>query len=158
WVSGYHEKWFDDVLVLGSQGLEQRFVEQIYPFDLSELSNYDGRFILGHDAEVYQRNVNESFEVADGIMDAAIRAEVSRMVPGDTQRNLSIDTRKERISFKHILLPLWIAAYVYNRKVYRFMVNGQTGKISGKKPISAWKVALLILLLLAILAVIMRFT
>jgi predicted RNA-binding Zn-ribbon protein involved in translation (DUF1610 family) len=152
WVSGYHDRSFDDVLVVGSSGLEQRFSEQIFPFELQEIVNYDGQFILGHASEVYQRDVNAGFDVADGIMDTQIRADVTQQVPGDTHRNLQIETRKTDITFKHILLPIWIAAYLYNNKVYRFLVNGQTGKIAGKKPVSAWKVILLILFIAAIIA------
>ncbi|MFN8394798.1 MAG: hypothetical protein U0176_09025 [Bacteroidia bacterium] len=152
WVSGYHDKSFDDVLVLGSSGLEQNFVDDIFPFELKEVVNYDGKFILGMESEVYQKDVQQAFDVADGIMDDAIRGEVIRKVPGDTHRNLRIDTRKSAITFKHILLPIWIAAYMYNNKVYRFLVNGQTGKISGKKPVAAWKVIVLILVIIAIIA------
>jgi predicted RNA-binding Zn-ribbon protein involved in translation (DUF1610 family) len=150
YVSGYHERDFDDVLVVGSTGLEQKFSEQIFPYELNEIVNYDGRFILGHDSEVYQKDVKEGFGVAEGIMDTQIRAEITRQVPGDTQRNLHIQTQKSAITFKHILLPIWIAAYMYNNKVYRFLVNGQTGKISGKRPTAAWKVILLILIILGI--------
>ncbi len=152
WVSGYLDKSFDDVLVVGSSGLEQRFTEGIYPFEMKEIVNYDGRFILGHESEVYQKDVKEGYNVAEGIMDEAIRSDVTKQIPGDTQRGLSIETQRSNISFKHILLPLWIAAYTYNNKVYRFLVNGQTGKISGKKPVAAWKVILLILFIIGVIA------
>ena len=151
-VSGYFDKAFDDVLVVASSGLEQRFSEEIFPFDLDQIVNYDGQFILGHESEVYQRDLKAGFDVADGIMDTEIRAEITKKVPGDTHRNLQIDTRKSDITFKHILLPIWIAAYLYNNKVYRFLVNGRTGKISGKKPVAAWKVIMLILVIAAIIA------
>jgi predicted RNA-binding Zn-ribbon protein involved in translation (DUF1610 family) len=152
WVSGYLDKPFNDVLVLGSTGLTQNFVSGIFPFELGEMVNYDGQFILGHESEVYQKDVKEGFDVAEGIMDNEIRSQITSRVPGDTHRNLRINTQKTRITFKHILLPLWIAAYLYNNKVYRFMVNGQTGKIAGKKPVAIWKVVVLILVILAIIA------
>ncbi len=154
YVSGYLDKAFDDVLVVGSSGLEQRFSEEIFPFELTEIVNYDGRYILGHESEVYQKDVKAGYDVAEGIMDDAIRADVTRRIPGDTNRGLRIRTQRTNIMFKHILLPLWIAAYSYNSKVYRFLVNGQTGKISGKKPVAAWKVILLIVLILGVIAAI----
>ena len=152
WVSGYLDKSFDDVLVVGSSGLEQRFTEGIFPFEMNAIVNYDGKFILGHASEVYQKDVKVGYDVAEGIMDEAIRADVTQRIPGDTHRGLSISTQRSNISFKHILLPLWIAAYTYNSKVYRFLVNGQTGKISGKKLVAAWKVILLILFILGVIA------
>lgn len=159
WVrtGGYHQKAFDDVLVLGSTALEQRFTEKIFPYELNDLVNYDSRYILGHESEVYQKDVSQAFDVADSIMDAEIKAEVSKRVPGDTHRGLRISTRKSGITFKHILLPAWIAAYTYKDKVYRFLVNGQTGKINGKKPTSIGKVLLVILLAAAVIGTIIFF-
>lgn len=149
WVpsSGYYEQRFDDVLILGSHGLTQEFTQRIFPFEMEGVVNYDTRYMLGHESEVYQKDVKEGFEVADKIMDHTIRQQISSRVPGDTHRNLSIHTQKDHITFKHLLLPIWIAAYQYRKKVYRFLVNGQTGKISGKKPIAWWKVIALILFL-----------
>jgi hypothetical protein len=46
-------------------------------------------------------------------------------------------------TFKHVLMPVWISAYRYRDKVYRFLVNGQTGEASGESPLSWWKVLLL---------------
>lgn len=154
WVpaSGYYAHDFNDVLVLGSQGLTQNFVERIYPFELKDVVNYDSRYMLGHDSEVYQRDVHEGFDVASDIMDAEIRSAIVRRIPGDTYRNLHVNTRKSAITFKHILLPIWIAAYKYNGKLFQFLVNGQTGKISGKKPVSFWKVAMLVLVILGAIA------
>ncbi len=43
-------------------------------------------------------------------------------------------------TFKHILLPIWMAAYKYGGKSYRFVVNAQTGKVQGERPWSAWKI------------------
>lgn len=152
WVSGYHDKSFDDVLVLGSSGLEQNFVDDIFPFELQEVVNFDGRFILGHESEVYQRDVQAGYEVAEDIMDGIIETEITRRIPGDTHRGLRVSTQRSNITFKHLLLPIWIAAYTYNAKVYRFLVNGQTGKISGKKPVAVWKIVVLVLVILAAIA------
>jgi hypothetical protein len=74
----------------------------------------------------------------------------ARDVPGNTHRNLSVDNTFSALTFKHVLLPLWIAAYRYNNKVYRFLVNGQTGEVVGKAPWSIFKIALLVLALIAI--------
>ncbi len=145
-VSGYYEQYFNDVLVVGSHGLKQNEVEKISPFELNDVVNYDSRFILGHESEVYQKDVHEGYKVADDIMDDEIRSQCSRRVPGDTQRNLRINTRKSKVTFKHLLLPVWIAAYQFKGKTFRFIVNGQTGKVSGKKPTSWGKVIIAILI------------
>ena len=47
-----------------------------------------------------------------------------------------VDTDYSDETFKHILLPIWMAAYKYGGKSYRFMVNGQTGEVQGERPYS----------------------
>lgn len=148
WVpaNGYYEHFFDDVLVVGSNGLKQSMADAVAPFAMGEVVNYDPKFILGLQSEVYQKDIMQGFQVAEGKMNAAIRSACTRLIPGDTHRNLNVNTRKDRITFKHILLPLWIAAYKYKGKAFQFLVNGQSGKIVGKKPKSAIKIALAVLL------------
>ena len=158
-VNGYYEHDFDDVLVLGSHGLKQKEIDRIGPYDLEGVLNYDSRYILGHEAEVYQMDVQEGYKVADDIMDKMIYAQIGGRVPGDTHRNLRINTRKSGITFKHILLPLWIAAYQFKEKTYRFVVNGQSGKIWGKKPKSWTRIILTILIAAGIItALVLYFT
>jgi len=71
-------------------------------------------------------------------------------VPGDTHRHLSVDNTYSAVTFKHVLLPVWIAAYRYREKVYRFLFNGQTGEVVGKAPWSLYKIALFVLALAAV--------
>ena len=51
------------------------------------------------------------------------------------------------------MLPIWCSSFKYNSKVYQFVVNGQTGKVYGKTPVSAIKVILVILVIIVILAI-----
>ena len=48
------------------------------------------------------------------------------------------------------LLPIWMAAYKYNGKSYRFLVNGQTGEVQGERPWSIWKIAFAVIIVAAI--------
>ncbi|MDH5453557.1 MAG: primosomal protein N' (replication factor Y) - superfamily II helicase, partial [Paracoccaceae bacterium] len=54
--------------------------------------------------------------------------------------------------FKHILLPVWTAAYKFRGRSYRFVVNGQTGKVQGERPWSVLKIAIAVVLLIALIA------
>jgi predicted RNA-binding Zn-ribbon protein involved in translation (DUF1610 family) len=155
WTSGYLEHFFDDVLVVASKGLSQGVIDDINPFNLNDVVNYDSQYVLGWDCEVYQKDIKEGFKDADKIMDGQLYQLCASRIPGDTYRNLQVSTRKSALTFKHLLLPIWIAAYTYQSKIYQFVVNGQTGKISGDKPYSAWKIviAILVAILLIGLAV-----
>ena len=69
--------------------------------------------------------------------DGAVRG---RDIGGDTHRGLNVSNEFSDVTFKHVLLPIWIAAFRYKEKVYRFLVNGQTGEVVGYAPWSVWKI------------------
>ena len=82
-------------------------------------------------------------------MDARIRVLVCRDIGGDEQRIHSVKTQHDNVTFKHILLPVWISAYRYQNQVYRFLVNARTGEVQGERPYSWVKITLLVLAILA---------
>lgn len=45
-----------------------------------------------------------------------------------------------------MLLPVWMAAYKYRGKTYRFVVNGRTGRVQGERPYSAMKIAIAVVI------------
>ena len=65
-----------------------------------------------------------------------------------------MDTNFSDITYKYLLLPVWISHFKYKDKVYQFMVNGQTGQVAGKTPLSALRIVLAVLLVLAIIALV----
>jgi hypothetical protein len=76
-------------------------------------------------------------------------------VPGDTHRNLRLSPEFSARTFKHMLVPVWLLTYTYGSKPYQVVVNGFTGRIAGRYPLSAWKVALLVLAALVVVLVIL---
>ena len=63
-------------------------------------------------------------------------------IGGDHQRIQTLDTRHNDITFKHVLLPMWICSYRYKEKIYRFLVNARTGEVQGQRPWSWVKITL----------------
>ena len=84
--------------------------------------------------------------------DVAIRQDIRLDIGGDLQQITQMHAQLSRVTFKHILLPVWLAAYKYREKSYRFVVNGQTGKVQGERPYSAWKIAFAVLIALILIA------
>ena len=62
--------------------------------------------------------------------------------------------RYSAITFKHLLLPAWVAVYRYQEKTYQVLVNGRTARVTGYRPYSWWKIAGLAALVLLIAGVI----
>ncbi len=152
--NGQLSHFFDDVLVPSSEGLDNpKFQRILTSYRLDEVINFDPRLILGWKAEVYNLEVDAGYDVADKIIDARIRGMCISRLGGDTNRNLSIQTNKNNRTFKHIILPVWVAAYRYNNKSYQFIINGQTGRVGGEKPYSWIKIALFGCMIVAVIAI-----
>lgn len=151
-VSGRVQRSFDDVLVLASKSLPKRNTDALEPWDLSALVPYQPQFLAGFRAEAYAIGLEEGFEDARAQMDRMIERDVRTDIGGDQQQIRNIDTKLSEINFKHLLFPVWLAAYKYRGKTYQFVVNGQTGRVQGERPYSAWKIAAAVTLGLIILA------
>ncbi len=150
-ASGHVSNSFDDVLVCASSSLPEKLVNELEPWDLPELINYNDNFLAGFVTESYQTGLKEGFGKAKVRMEDRIRSSVRRDIGGDTQQITTLNTDYNDITFKHILLPLWISAYRYNNKVYRFTINARTGEVQGERPYSAIKIALLVIAIIGII-------
>jgi DNA-directed RNA polymerase subunit RPC12/RpoP len=145
-AAGRVARFFDDVLVLASRSLPKRFTDALAPWDLTALTPYAPEFVAGFRAEGYTVELDEGFAEARQIMDAQIERDIRFDIGGDRQRIHAVDTDVRDITFKHVLLPVWLAAYKYNGKTFRFVVNGQTGRVQGERPWSAWKITAAVIL------------
>lgn len=143
-TSGNYSRFFDDVLVNASKQIDSKLIGRIEPFALEELVGYKPEYLSGFFAEHYSVGLKDGWTTARKWIDDQIREGVIRKINADEVRNLHIRSCYEDIKYKHLLLPLWISSYTYKNKIYKFMINGQTGKVSGYSPVSPWKVLLAI--------------
>ncbi|MCA0042924.1 primosomal protein N' (replication factor Y) - superfamily II helicase [Celeribacter litoreus] len=140
-VSGHVRRAFDDVLVLASNALPVKYTRALEPWDLAGLEPYVPDYLAGYAAEAYTVALEDGFEHAQERMNAVITRDVKFDIGGDRQRIHDLRTQYSQVTYKHILLPVWFAAYKFRGKTYRFVVNGRTGQVQGERPYSAWKIA-----------------
>lgn len=152
-ASGTVTRFFDDVLVGASRSLPRTITDKLAPWDLQNLVAYDERYLSGFRSEAYQVGLDEGFDVAVSIMNRIIREDVARDIGGDLQRITQLDTRHADTRFKHLLLPMWSAAFRFRGKLYRFVVNARTGKVAGERPYSKIKIGIAIVAALLVLAI-----
>ncbi|MDR2390458.1 MAG: primosomal protein N' (replication factor Y) - superfamily II helicase [Planctomycetota bacterium] len=133
---------FDDVLVPASRSLPEDLQDSLEPWGLDNLKPFREEFLSGFVTETYRIGLKDGFADAKSRMRPAIEEAVRRDIGGDEQRIDSMDTRYSGVTFKHILLPVWLSAYSYGGTAYRFMINAQTGEAAGNRPWSFWKIAL----------------
>jgi predicted RNA-binding Zn-ribbon protein involved in translation (DUF1610 family) len=144
-ASGQVRNGFDDVLVLASDSLAKDKTDALEPWDLSNISPYQDEYLSGFKAESYHVTLESGFEYAKYKMDPVIRDTIRHDIGGDEQLIHQVSTQYSRITFKHILLPIWISAFRYHNKIYRFLVNGRTGEVQGERPWSWIKITLAVL-------------
>lgn len=149
---GARNDMYDDILVCASKGLPENLANTLRTFDTAALTPYEPSYLSGWKAEEYAVELNDGWKHAVSHIEGNQRSRCSSDVPGDTQRSLNVVNTFSDETFKHVLLPIWISAYRYNDKVFRFLVNGQTGEVTGKAPYSAFKIILFIVVLVGIIA------
>ena len=139
-ASGTVARDFDDVMAIATTALPVNLGEGLEPWDLSQLQPYKPDYLAGFQAEGYTVALADGNATAKQKMADVIVQDVRHDIGGDVQRIDTVATSYSDETFKHILLPIWIAAYKYNAKTYRFLVNGQTGEVQGERPYSVWKI------------------
>ena len=150
-ASGNVARQFDDALVMASTSLPERLGNGLTPWDLGALQAYSPDYLAGFQAEGYTVVLADGHAKARSQMENVIHDDVRRDIGGDEQRIDNVDTRFDNETFKHILLPVWMAAYKYGGKSYRFLVNGQTGEVQGERPYSWWKIGFAVVLVVVII-------
>ncbi len=149
-ASGKVARFFDDMLVMASKSLPKRLGNDLTTWDLAKLEPYSPDYLAGFQAEGYTVVLRDGHSEARERMEAIIEQDVRRDIGGDEQLISSVDTDWRGETFKHILLPIWTAAYKYSGKSYQFVVNGQTGEVQGERPYSWWKIGSVVLLVAAV--------
>ena len=153
-ASGVVDHVFDDEPVPGTQGLPMELLRQVEPFPTQEVVPYDTAFLAGHVVEHYKVVLIEAAEQSLRQMHATLERLCGAQVPGDTYRNLRIYPTFSGRTFKHVLVPIWLLTYTYGAKAFQVIVNGYTGTIAGKYPLSVWKVLFAILVVMVVILIV----
>ena len=155
-TNGRYEQFIDDELVCGTNQHETGMLRGVEPFNTTDNKVYKPEYVAGFAAEKYSIGLKDAWEMAKNSIKRELTDAVENKIRSehhaDHVRNVSLSTKFSNITYKYLLLPIWVANYKYNDKVYQFMVNGQTGKVSGKSPVSAIKVAITVVVSIAVLA------
>lgn len=151
-VSGSVSHFFDDVLICASASLPEKLVDPLAPWDLQCLAEFRPDYLSSFKTERYAVGLEEGFARARAVMDGHIHQLCLRDIGGDHQQLNSVSTRHASVTFKHLLLPIWLANYRYHDQLYRILINGRTGAVVGTRPYSWVKIVLLIVAILALVA------
>lgn len=124
-----------------SEKMDNELMDKLEPYNYLELKDFKIPYLSGYQAEKYEYDSNEMFPRVKQRVDNYIRGYSRNTIIGySTVAVTSQNTNIEELNADYVLLPVWILNYDYNGKKYTFAMNGQTGKVVGKVPISAFKV------------------
>ena len=158
-MEGYFEKLHENVLIMASAAGDKGTIDAL-PFDPSETVRFDNRYLGDWVVELYKTNETQAFDEAEKVLNAEIKNQAEYKIKGKAQREfrkLAFIAEKTCVTFRYVWLPVWMATYSYQGKHFHLMVNAQTGKVSGKRPLSLIKIivavvgTLIVLLILAFL-------
>jgi hypothetical protein len=154
-ASGQVSRSFQNVLIAATRAVNEARLNALQPWDLQALCPYEPAYLAGFKAQRYQVELPEGFEKAKQVMAAQIQEDVRHNIGGDEQRIDGVKTDHSNVTFRHLLLPVWIGAYRFQGKVYQVVVNARTGEVQGERPYSAGKIALLLVVIVIVLIVIL---
>lgn len=153
-LSGRHHFFHNGYLVSGSRGLPQPEAQRIMPFNLPALKRYEPYFLAGWLCEEYSVRREEALEISREEFERREKQNVAAFLPGDTHRGLKVTTQFSQINSDLCLLPVFVLSYRYRNKLYRFLINGQTGKCDGDKPLSTARILIVVGAVVLIIAVV----
>ncbi len=142
-LSGRCDGYVADLLVTASQGVANEELARIEPFDLRGLCRYAPALVAGWIAEEPTLTKDACFELARKEAMDLVSRRLERFMPGDESRELEFATKLQDEVVEPCLVPVWVAALRYNPKKppARVLVNGQSGKVFGRVPLSWRKIA-----------------
>jgi hypothetical protein len=128
---------FKDVPADGSKKMDDSLMEILEPYDYRELTDFSMSYLSGYLAEKYDMDQNDVYPRVSKIL----RNNMSTLLEDTIQgySHVTIQTANVEINnveATYVLLPVWMFTYQFKGKSYMFAMNGQTGKIAGRLPIS----------------------
>ena len=154
-VSGTLDMFFDDILISAGD-IEQSNLDKIGDCSKETLCVYEKKFLAGFTASHYTRDVKKCWNHAKKEMDARLRTAILNMYFCDVVDFLNVSTKHCDVTYKYLLLPIYRLNYNFKKKNYPVLVNGNSSKVTGKAPVSPFRVTIAVLLGIAFLAFILH--
>jgi hypothetical protein len=155
-LAGRHVGYVTDVIVSASGGLTNDELQRVEPYDMKQLRRFTPALVTGWIHEEYARSADDCRRLSRGEAVDDVGSRLRRFMPGDSYSDLAWRTSVDWESLDPILVPVWVFALRYrgDKPPLRVVINGQTGKVSGKVPLSWWKVTIGIVLAIAVIVTI----
>ncbi|MCB1035408.1 MAG: hypothetical protein KDD47_16410 [Acidobacteria bacterium] len=149
-ASGQFQRFFDDLVVAANRSLSRAYLAKLEPWPLEMTRPFTEELLAGYLAQTYEVGLEEAFPLAEREMEAWLRSEAARRIGGDRQRIHHLEKSFSALTYKHLLMPVWLMSYRYKGRPYQVLVNAASGEVFGERPYSVVKIVLLILAVLLV--------
>lgn len=125
-----------------SEKMNDELMDKLEPYPYDKLKEFKTPYLAGYLAEKYNYTDEELMGRAKEKIANYIESYISSTFAG--YNSVSYQTKKihtNKTNSHYVLLPVWMLNYDYKGKQYMFAMNGKTGKIVGKPPLSNKKMA-----------------
>ncbi|MEA4933298.1 MAG: hypothetical protein VB071_06915 [Lawsonibacter sp.] len=133
---------YSQIPVDASEKMDDQLMEKLEPYDYQNLKQFKIPYLTGFLAEKYNYDYQQLFQRVQSRAEDYVTNYINSTIFGyDSVTFLSKRIDIKNNNAEYALLPVWMFRCDYNRKEYSFAMNGQTGKIAGKLPLSRSKIA-----------------
>jgi hypothetical protein len=153
-VAGEVRHHFDNLSLYASNSLPDAQLPLLVPRDWKNLKPYSPDAAKDVPVQPCSLNPRSGFNKARDLMAGEIRKKVEKDIGGKEPKVSKVETRHVGVAMKLFLVPAYEGSYRFGGKDYKVLINGATGEVTGDYPVSAGKIIMLILIILAVIAAI----
>jgi hypothetical protein len=121
--------------------MDDSYMDAIEPFDYSQMKNFQTAYLSGYLAEKYDVDSEKCKDRANKRIKASVEQEFRKTVSGYssvTTENSAVNVMEGKVNYS--LFPVWVLNTRYKKENYFFLMNGQSGLLTGKLPVDRGKV------------------
>ena len=131
---------FANIPVDASTKTENQYMEGVEPFNYAEAVDFNTAYLAGYLADRYDVSVEDSI----GRATERVKHSTESVYASTTAGYMGVTAEQSSIiatdcKIRYSLLPVWMLNIKYMDKMYKYVINGQTGKVAGEYPVSKAK-------------------
>ncbi len=155
-AQGFYQQFIDDHLVLASSRHDEKLLSKLRPFDSTKAKVFHSQYLAGFAAERYSVGIEAGWEQAQKEINKQLESEVEKIIKSkyaaDHVKDVKLSVSHSNVTYKYLILPIWLSSFHYKGKLYHFAVNGQSGLVGGSAPVSALRVSIVVAAAAAIIS------
>jgi len=148
---------YNNIPADASEKMPDSLMDKLEPFDYSNIKEFNTPYLAGFISEKYNYTDKEMFPRIRQRVTHYMEDYITGCMAGYSSAHIiNCDYQIRQYGAEYVLFPVWMVYYDYDHSEYTFAMNGQTGKITGKPPLSKAKIINSIIAITLILFIICR--